>query len=675
MKRLYVPMALLGIWALSGCHSPVQQSVDALLCDRAGQPIDLGPPAALPPAATPPTSPLGQAAAPLLGDGGGEIQLVSAQKGQGKPATTLEKRLLEAGKDVPGATVPPIRLPPLDEKTQLDAAVKKYFPPLAEAGKEFQPPPGPDGRPLTLADLQKMAVANSPQLRQAAAAIERDKGAVVLAGQYPNPSIGPGASSSPGPSGGPLYGVILGQTIMGFGKLKAAEAAAVANLEQTKLAYRRAETDLMAAVRTGYFAVLVAQENVRANRALVDLTDEVYKVMVAQLKGGEVATYEPMQMGVFAIQARAGLITARNSYTLAWKQLASSMGLPGMPPTQLEGRIDMPLPLYHYDSVLAQVLTNHTDVGIANLGVAVARYNLRLAELQPYPDYTVSANIIHDNTPTLATGLSSFGGSALHWRVITSGVQVTFPIPVWNQGRGGIWQAQGALMQAVEEPHRVRNELSARVADAFRRYNENRSLVELYVKEALPKQVQAFRAAVKRHYGAEPDKVAYNDLISSEQNLVSVVGSYLTLLSLQWQAVVDVSSLLQTDDLFAGTERLPVASVADLHELLKLPCCHPCSTPQAQSLRGAQLVWPEAGLVPEPEKKPLPPPQTMQAPQAPPQIKQPPQAPPPAEKPGPDQLSFPRYTVPSQLRPVVLSAPPSLMQQPPPVATPAALRD
>ena len=41
------------------------------------------------------------------------------------------------------------------------------------------------------------------------------------------------------------------------------------------------------------------------------------------------ATYEPMQVGVFAAQARAGLITARNAYTLAWRQLASGMGLPG----------------------------------------------------------------------------------------------------------------------------------------------------------------------------------------------------------------------------------------------------------------------------------------------------------------------------------------------------------
>src|SRR4029077_20641144 len=99
------------------------------------------------------------------------------------------------------------------------------------------------------------------------------------------------------------------------------------DVEKTRLAYRRAETDLLTAVRTGYFAVLVAQENMKAHRALVKLTDEVYKVMVKQVQGGQAAPYEPLQVSVFAAQARAALIQGPHCYNLAWKQLASSMGV------------------------------------------------------------------------------------------------------------------------------------------------------------------------------------------------------------------------------------------------------------------------------------------------------------------------------------------------------------
>src|SRR5439155_25028910 len=96
---------------------------------------------------------------------------------------------------------------------------------------------------------------------------------------------------------------------------------------------------------------------------------------------GEAAAYEPMQVAVFAAQARQALIQARNSYTLAWKQLATKVGIRGLGPTLLAGRTDMALPRYEYAAVLAQVLTRHTEVATAVATQPKARYNLRLAEV------------------------------------------------------------------------------------------------------------------------------------------------------------------------------------------------------------------------------------------------------------------------------------------------------
>src|SRR5262249_8474221 len=162
-----------------------------------------------------------------------------------------------------------------------------------------------------------------------------------------------------GPGGGPNFGPFFEQTLVTMGKLKLAQAAAQMDLDNAQLAYRRAEADLMTNVRSAYFAVLTAEESMRLNRALVALTDEIYKVTVQTLTGGELAAYEPMQVGVFAAQARGALLTARNGYVLAWKQLATTLGLPGMPPTQLAGQIrELPVPQFRYDTVLQHVLTN-----------------------------------------------------------------------------------------------------------------------------------------------------------------------------------------------------------------------------------------------------------------------------------------------------------------------------
>ena len=64
---------------------------------------------------------------------------------------------------------------------------------------------------------------------------------------------------------------------------------------------------------------------------MTELTDELYNVLLVQLSVGEVAPYEPMQIRVLAAQSRGTLVQAHNRYVAAWKQLAATLGTPGMP--------------------------------------------------------------------------------------------------------------------------------------------------------------------------------------------------------------------------------------------------------------------------------------------------------------------------------------------------------
>jgi cobalt-zinc-cadmium efflux system outer membrane protein len=570
-KYVWIGLSLL---ILAGCYTRVRPDVDGLVCTSAGRPVDLPTEAMITKSLIPTPEP-------------------KKDVDTKKPKGLLER--VQVSPDLPGGQFPEIKLPNPKSvpKAEFDAAVKKYFPPLRPIGPDPQPVPGPDGKPLTLADLQKLARENSPLLRQVAFDVAAAEGAAKQAGAYPNPTFGV-ESATHGPSGGPSYGVLLSQTIKTMGKTKLAQAAAIMDLENVQLAYHRAETDLMSSVRSFYFAVLVAQEAMKANRALVNLTDEIYKVNVDQVGGGEAAPYEAMQVAVFAGQARQALITARNNYTVAWRQLASSLGLRNLPPTMLEGRIDIPLPKYDFDKVLAHVLTNHTEVKTATITQQKARYNLRLAEVTAVPDVSVQTTLTQDNT---------FGAN----NRLTAGIQTTIPVPVWDKNRGAIQQARGVLGRAVEEQHRVRDDLSQRVADAFRRYDENRDLLEIFRVEILPKQVQAFRAAVRRYYEGEIGKVAYTDLIASEQNLVGVIGPYLAALGAQWQAVVDVANLLQTEDLFQAHGEFPVAAVPNLEQLLQLPCCHPCSPYPGSVVLPIAPSWQKAGFLPVPNIETLPP--------------------------------------------------------------------
>jgi cobalt-zinc-cadmium efflux system outer membrane protein len=572
VRRLILIVGL-GMLSLAGCLSPVQQDVDSLVCGRSGIAMDVPPPGLLPPPEEKKPRPPVEAK---------------------KPPSFLQR--MEVPEDLPGSEAPKIewaapkvfgKLSPKEK----DALVAKHFKAQMEVGPDPPAVPGPEGRPLTLADLQRLAREHSPLLRQAASDIKAAEGAVIQAGVYPNPTLSY-TSSAVSFTNGSIWGASISQTISTMGKLTLAQAAAKMDLVNAQLAYRRAETDLMASVRSAYFGVLVAQEGMRANRALMELTDQVYKVMLLQLKGGEVGAYEPAQVGVYAGQARIAYIQSRNSYLQSWKNLATAIGLPMMPVTQLAGNINRDLPRFDFDKALAFVLANHTDVLTARYGLEKARYNLRLAEVAAVPDFTLGVTVLYDAT---------LPGPAR----LVPGVSASAPIPVFDRNQGGIRQAQAALIHAIEEPHRVQNALTASFADAYRRLEENRQILELYRQQLLPQQIQAFRGVVLRHYGAGPQEfilpggsTAYlGDLIATEQNVVSLIATYLTTLQAYWQAVSDTASLLQTDDFYDLANQVTSLPTPDWAELLKLPCCHPCSSlPLGPRADGATATAPRPEL-------------------------------------------------------------------------------
>jgi cobalt-zinc-cadmium efflux system outer membrane protein len=565
---------------LAGCCYPVGEKVDGTVCDLAARPHDLQPllPAdqgpAVPPAASP--GPTGKATEPGPTDG----------KVKGKrPVPSVPPELL------PGGPVPPIDLGKGPAERQ--AALAKLYPPLPPLGDEPVPSPGPEGQPLTLADLQRLALSNSPQVRQAAAYVEAQRGAAIQAGLPPNPTVGY-QGDTVGTTGGWGYqGAFIEQVIKTANKLQLSRAVAAMDLRNAEVALQKAKFDLTTRVRAGYFAVLVAEESVRVNRALVRFTAEVYDAHLTDLRKGVLAApYEPLYLRSLAVQARAALVQARNRRTSAWKRLSAALGLPGMPLTQLAGRVDVPIPVYEHPEALAHVLSQHTDLRTAENDHAQAQLRLKLAQITPVPDVSVRLLVQKDRT-----------GPPFE---VAPSVQVSVPVPIWDRNQGGIHQAQAQALQASEEAHRARADLTDRLAEAFERYQSNRALLGFYRDQILPDQVRYYRGVYARFMaeggtapapGVAPPP-GFLDLIVAQQNLAGTVGTYLTTLGALWQAVVDVADLLQTDDLFqlkAGpVPTQDVAAIPALEQLPGLPCCHPCAPLPGLHHRVLDGTWPPA---------------------------------------------------------------------------------
>jgi cobalt-zinc-cadmium efflux system outer membrane protein len=585
LRWLSVPLGLLLL--SGGCCTSVGQKIDDVVCDIAAHPIDLQPQPA-DQASMPQPAP-DTAVKPASYD-----EPPMPRKADAAPNVLKDDRLQILDALLPGGPLPRIQLPADEKDPKRKEVLDQLYPAMPAPGEIERPAMGSEGRPLNLADLQRLALSNSPLFRQASATVEAMRGAAIQAGAYPNPSIG-FQEDTGGTAGGPGYlGGFLNQVIKTGNKLQLQRAAATMDLRNAELARKRAKTDLTHTIRGDYYQVLVAQENVRVSRALADFSNAAYDFQVKNVRlGGFSMPYEPMQLRVLAWQAQAALVQARNRYTGAWKQLAAAMGLPGMRPTELAGRVDTPIPVYDHAAVLARALQSHTDVLTAENTLTQARFRLKLAQVQVVPDVTVNVVLQKDYTGP------PFG--------FVYSLQAGVPIPIFDRNEGGIYQAQAQVVQASDESHRVRDDLTTRLATAFESYENNRVFLRIYRDKILPDQVRAYRAIYDRYQTEFPPALppgfpvsarpAFSDVVVAQQNLAQSIATYVQTLGAMWQAVADVADLVQTDDLFqlgfAGACPEKV-DVPDLANLPGLPCMHPCSPLPDPQLKTGDGPWPSA---------------------------------------------------------------------------------
>ena len=133
--------------------------------------------------------------------------------------------------------------------------------------------------------------------------------------------------------------------------------------------------------------------------------------------------------------------------------LAAAVGDPRMNFANLVGSYEN-LPLYDPDRSLDLVLSTHPEVRAAQVGVERAQAAIRRAKAEVIPNLNVYTGYIRqyeNQSHDFAIGVNGY-------------------IPVWNRNQGNIRAAQAELGVASQEVGRVQNDLTDRVATAYRLY-------------------------------------------------------------------------------------------------------------------------------------------------------------------------------------------------------------
>jgi cobalt-zinc-cadmium efflux system outer membrane protein len=514
---------------------------------------------------------------PLKDDAVQPAAWLGAPQSPADPAGPDKKPDIHIPSLIPGSEAPRVDLH--GDQATVARQIQRIYPDLPPLPPEPKPLPGPDGKAYTLADLQRLAAANSPTLRQAAADVEAAKGNLVQARTYPNPILGYLHDPSNNNSIAGVQGAFIDQPIVMGGKLKVAGAAAQKDLDNAVLALKRARSDLSTAVRNAYFALLVDKETLLVTRALAHFADEIYRYQTGLLKGAVAAPYEPASLRAQAFTTRLVYKQAIQTYIYDWKQLVATIGVPQLPLSEVSGQVDRFIPYYDYDQVLNYVLQNHTDVLAARNVAQKARYNVKSAQLIPaFPDLDVRMSLERDMV------LAPFG--------TYTALQVGVPLPIWDQNKGNIIAAQAGLVRASEESHRVAVTLTNNLAQAYTNYRNNLYAMEYYRRYILPDLVRYYRGIFARRQ-VDPQS-AFGDLVFAQQNLSSNVTAYLGVLGSLWTSLVGVADFLQTDDLFQLAKPRALPELPDFTHLSNWVCEHESGIPACLT-HGARTGVPFAG--------------------------------------------------------------------------------
>ena len=127
-------------------------------------------------------------------------------------------------------------------------------------------------------------------------------------------------------------------------------------------------------------------------------------------------------------------------------------------------------------------------------------------------------------------------------------------LPVADYNQGNIHTAMAQIVSAVRNLESIQYDLQSQLSEAYGRYELNRHLASSLHDDILPVLTQAYQGIIRR-YQVEPEKVSFNDIIVAQQNLSQSIQSYLAAVAGQWQAVTDLASVAQVDDLFSGNDQ------------------------------------------------------------------------------------------------------------------------
>ncbi|MEO8035649.1 MAG: TolC family protein, partial [Acidobacteriota bacterium] len=216
----------------------------------------------------------------------------------------------------------------------------------------------PPDAPLTLADLEKVALENNPTLAQATSQIDAARGRAKQAGLLPKPVVGYAADEFAfrGGTGRGKQGAFIEQTVPLGGKLSSSRAIFTNEAVEAEANLDAQHLRVLNSVRSLYYEAVVAARRVHVRERLAQLTEEAVKVSSQLYNTGAADKPDVLESEIEARETRLALDAARNQQYHTWLSLVTMTGRPSLKLRPLAGELETSPPELDRDAAVAALL-------------------------------------------------------------------------------------------------------------------------------------------------------------------------------------------------------------------------------------------------------------------------------------------------------------------------------
>lgn len=295
----------------------------------------------------------------------------------------------------------------------------------------------------TIIDL---ALERSPSITGAKASIDQSRGQQVIAGAYPNPSIGgsAGRGSIRDPSTNTNIverTITVEQPLEWPAKRQARQRAAEAGLAGASAGLEEAKLNLVAEVKVAFYQLLLAQRDAEVTAQNLAMVKEVLRTVTARLGAGEATKFDLMKANVEVQKATKEVARSQNAVLTARVALNTRTAGALGSTFAIQGDFDSLRQEINLESLTARALEDHPTVR-------------RLSRLVDQADHAVTYEK-ESRMPNISV-LGQYHREAGD-ESVTGGLSV--PIPVWYRRQGEIQTALAGKHRLLAERERLQNEL------------------------------------------------------------------------------------------------------------------------------------------------------------------------------------------------------------------------